>query len=251
MAWQTPKTNWSPEDGVTNDDFNRIEQNINHLYQSAEDMQSNILTHDAILYVSTSGNDDTGTGEASKPFRTIKRALSALPRNLGGHYAMINVSAGTYGEAIEISGFDGLIIINGSTGSTVTVNSFRVSECTCELRGINLTSRGAVFITNGAQLIGDGQITTDGYAITVNYGALLHIGTIDVSDVSSYAVEVNRAGRVYASSIAGTGNTGSIRCQSGGIAAFGSNSMSVSGTLYMTANGGRIYTGPQQSIPNY
>lgn len=31
MAWQTPKTNWDPTDGVADDDFNRIEGNIQHL----------------------------------------------------------------------------------------------------------------------------------------------------------------------------------------------------------------------------
>jgi len=31
MAWQTPKTDWTPADGVTNSDFNRIESNINYI----------------------------------------------------------------------------------------------------------------------------------------------------------------------------------------------------------------------------
>lgn len=31
MAWQTPKTNWTPADGVADADFNRIEGNIQEL----------------------------------------------------------------------------------------------------------------------------------------------------------------------------------------------------------------------------
>jgi len=34
MAWQTPKTDWTSADGVTDADFNRIEGNIDHIENS-------------------------------------------------------------------------------------------------------------------------------------------------------------------------------------------------------------------------
>lgn len=34
MPWQTPKTNWAVGDGVSNSDFNRIEENIGYLKDS-------------------------------------------------------------------------------------------------------------------------------------------------------------------------------------------------------------------------
>lgn len=36
MAWQTPKTDWSAPDGVSNVDMNRIEGNILEVYEMAQ-----------------------------------------------------------------------------------------------------------------------------------------------------------------------------------------------------------------------
>jgi len=50
MAWQTPKTDWTPPDGVTDADLNRIEGNIQELQNTKETpsgAQTKVDTHEA------------------------------------------------------------------------------------------------------------------------------------------------------------------------------------------------------------
>ena len=47
------------------------------------------------IYVATTGSDETGDGSASKPYKTISKAVSVLPRCITEH-TYINVSPGTY-----------------------------------------------------------------------------------------------------------------------------------------------------------
>jgi hypothetical protein len=50
MAWQTPKTDWTPPDGVTDADLNRIEGNIQELQNTKETpsgAQAKVDTHEA------------------------------------------------------------------------------------------------------------------------------------------------------------------------------------------------------------
>ena len=246
MAWQTPKVDWAPEDGVLDADFNRIEGNINFLKGVSDRVTPNILTDDVTIYVSPSGNDDTGTGASNMPFRTITKALSVVPKNLSGRSVIINVSAGTYNESLTIEGFDTPITLTGTIGAAVTVSGVRVAGCTCFVENIRIISDIAVFVTNGGRLVGDIDLTVNGRAITVNYGGHLVISNAIVNNVSAYAIEVNRGGVFHATTVSGNGNTNGIRCQSGGVASLGTNSMLVSGTQYNSLTGGRIYTGSQQ-----
>ena len=58
------------------------------------------------IFVATTGNDTTGTGTEAKPYATIGKALSVLPRNLGGKVVYIWVAGGTYNESqVMIEGF--------------------------------------------------------------------------------------------------------------------------------------------------
>src|SRR5690606_24714428 len=66
-------------------------------------------------YVSTSGNDASGNGSTSRPWRTLRHALSKVPANQGH---TIKLSAGTFVEKgplkvpIKVS-------IEGQGGSTI------------------------------------------------------------------------------------------------------------------------------------
>lgn len=44
MAWQTPKTDWTPADGVADTDINRIEGNIEEL-KTTTDTHTQQLTY--------------------------------------------------------------------------------------------------------------------------------------------------------------------------------------------------------------
>ena len=88
-------------------------------------MQKNMgLDANMTVYVAVSGSDATGNGSSTAPYQTITKALSTIPKNLNGYSAYISVSAGTYNDDVQISGFTGGIIgLIGTAGETVTINS--------------------------------------------------------------------------------------------------------------------------------
>ena len=83
------------------------------------------------FYVSTSGNDTTGDGSQSKPYRTISKAVYECPFTL---YNTVYIAPGTYTEHVYIArkvivlvaASDGEVIIDGETTGAVEVayNSF-------------------------------------------------------------------------------------------------------------------------------
>lgn len=244
MAWQTPKTDWMPPDGVRDTDINRIEGNIQHLYNET-------LRTDTYLYVNaSSGNDTTGNGSLSAPFKTITKALSMLPRKLNGNTAFINIDEGSYNEAVYIAGFDGPITLGGSPGDIVEVNSLRVDGCHCSLSDIEISSGSTVFVTSGGTLTGEGSLHVEGATLNVNYGATLSLASVSCDNATNYAIHVNKGARFYAASLYGSGNKTGIVCQGGGIAAFGANNLEAD-VLYATDSGGRIYTEAQYSVPEF
>lgn len=251
MAWQTPKVDWAPEDGVLDADFNRIEGNIKDLHDRHNKIAPHIMTEDIILYVSPAGNDSTGNGSTAAPFKTIGKALSLIPHNMSGHSALISLAAGTYSEWVELYSYDGPITFAGTAGTTAVVSGFRVDETKLGINNITLRVNSGVFVTGNSSLTGTGTLHINGYTLTVNYNASFDMPSVVVDNASGYAIEVNRNGRFFASTISGSGSANGIRCQSGGIAAFGTSDLSVRGTQYVTATGGRIYSGAQRSIPEY
>lgn len=89
-SWQTV--------GITVDGYTKEETDT--LLQN----KATILTSGLNIYVSTSGNDTTGDGSQSKPFRTIQKAVDSIPPVLNGKVVKIRVSAGIYDEDVIIAG---------------------------------------------------------------------------------------------------------------------------------------------------
>lgn len=243
MAWQTPKTDWGPPDGVRDTDLNRIEGNILELYTNGA------LQADRVVYVNAStGNDISGTGDASLPYATINKALGSIPRNFNGKSALISIADGTYPESVEISGFSSPVTL---TGGAITINSLRVVGCVCLARDLEITTNGSVYVTDGGALIGDIFVHINGAFLTVNYGAAVALDVLRCYNSGGFAVAVDRGSRFYASYITGTGNVGGISCQGGSIAAYGDNELEARDTDLFTALGGRIYSGAQTSAARY
>lgn len=67
---------------------------------------TNTLQNDIVIYISADGDDITGDGSQTKPYRQIQTAINKLPKNLGNHDVIIKLSAGTYNGA-NISNFYG------------------------------------------------------------------------------------------------------------------------------------------------
>lgn len=244
MAWQNPKTNWGAADGVRNTDFNRIEGNILELYNTGA------VRDTLTVYVSTSGNDTTGSGTSASPYRTITKALSVLPKNLNGKTVTISVASGTYAEDVTIKDFTGgAIIISGS--SPVNISSLTITNSLVKVNYINFVTSGSVGISinDGATFITLGNVTTSGssYGISVTGCASAFIGGILTVTGATIAVNASNNSDVYVSSVSLSGVSTAFSADNGSQIAYGSSNLSNTSGLISTRTGGRVLTGSQGS----
>lgn len=248
MAWQTPKVDWSREDGVRDSDLNRIEGNILELYNASS------VRADRVVYVDASaGNDTIGNGSVSSPYATITKALDSIPRNINDKNVIVSIAGGTYQESVTIKGFSAPItLMAGRSGETVEVSSFRVDGCHCSFSGnIEIKSTSTIYVTNCGTLTGAGRLAVDGAYISVNYGSVLSLDVLTCDNSDSFAIVVDRSSKLFASMIQGEGNSYGISCQAGSFVSFGDNYLDSGSPEYFTAMGGRIYAGAQDSVPTY
>ena len=236
MAWQTPKTNWSAEDGVRDSDMNRIEGNALALYE--ETARSNIT-----IYVATTGNDSTGNGTSANPYKTIAKALSMLPKNLAGLNVTVYISAGTYAEAVSIKGFAGGVLRLSGASSNVTLNSLSIEEAVVSAVSLPLTLTAAVglIVTEVGSFNTTGNVTTTGSSVgaNINSGGVARIAGTHNHSGGGTAVSCSGNGLYNANSITGSGN---LQASGGGVISSGSSTLSRSATT-----GGRIHIGTQGS----
>ncbi len=221
--------------------------------------QNQGLSENVSIYVATNGSDTLGDGTSSAPFATITRALVTIPKQLDGHTATINIGAGTYNETVVINGFGGGgITLTGVSGSNVSITGLRITET------------NYVYVSNiKLQLIGTSN-TEDMYIGTSNFycpteismpnskargifatiGSMVYINQVSVSQKAETAIRSETGSNIIMQVISGSGNALGLRAVSGGMIQFGTNNMTATSN-YLTAVGGRIYSGAQTSIPNY
>lgn len=222
------------------------------------DQKAYTLTQAVTVYVSTSGNDSTGDGTSGKPYKTINKALSTIPKNLGGFSATLNIAAGTYEEVVLVSEFHGGdIIFGGTAGAVVTVkrlivvrsqlgiNNIAFTVWAGEFIGIDL-SRDALLVANTAVLI---RSATNGLHAQTGGTAIFNAG-IEINNCTSAAVRIGSMAKVYATALAGGGSALGISADTGAVFSYASGTINAT-TATRTATGGRILSGSQTSIPNY
>jgi hypothetical protein len=257
MAWQTPKTDWTSADGVRDTDFNRIEENILTLYKEVG------LRGALMIYVNAiSGNDITGNGTTSAPYKTITKAIQTLPKSLSGYNAFISIAAGTYNENVVIDGFAGKLMLGGVSNATVEITSLTVSACVVIASNIHLkaTSSGTpITITNGATVLyTSGNLSaintamgTVGVSVT-SMSRLYVANTLTVTGMGGgTALNCNQGSVVHVNTLDGYNKANGIEAANGGRVSYVLNSIIVSGVALATYTGGRIYTAAQTSVPNY
>lgn len=210
MAWQTPKTNWTGQDGVRFGDLNRIEGNIAELL--ARQQANGGLNISTTVWVSKAGSDTAGNGTSSQPFLTINKAVSFLPKNLNGQVCIINIAAGNYAEDVAIHDFyGGAVLINGISGAAVTVRGLHVENCSVLISDISLTV-GATGIFVGAKGMlysANSRITVTGAAtaITLRYGAVMEITPqLTVNNATNVAILAQYGSTASVGTVTGTGN---------------------------------------------
>lgn len=210
---------------------------------------------DAIIYVSTSGNDASGDGSASYPFKTIKHAIDAIPKNLAGKEITINIASGTYAEDVEVSGFYGgsLRLAFG----TVTINALSVYESCLLMTGTALTIAASgktygMHCHRGANVICQIPMTINGAenGLLAGYGSRFSGRNAITINSCTNAVVSTFAAYLYVVALEGSKNNNGIQAAAG-IVSVGSVAAAMASTLYVTTAGGRIFTGAQASVPSY
>ena len=269
MAYSA-KTNWKNNDIVTPDDLNRIEKGISDSAQkdlgnvtdavfTAKAKKNNVAIYSTSLItltVSPSGNDDTGTGTSSAPFRTIQKAIDALPdcNNLGVRYT-INVAEGSY-PGFTLGAFKNITMrMAGATivEGDITVNAGNLTISTVQ-SGTTLTLSSGVIKVSGGSLDINFAVTMTratpgtGTAVTCDNGC--HFGVKADFSIVNYNIGIN-CSHSYISirKLKIEAAVSGIICESG-IAQMGAGEVQAD-TKFVIQHGGRIYVGAQTSLPNY
>ena len=176
------------------------------------------------IYVSPSGNDNTGDGSQSKPFRQVQRAIDSLPKNLGASEIKISVAAGEY-AGFKIAGFFGtgyqnhyaISIIGEDRESTIVTGGIEVSSCMCfvliskcTVRGPSSGSNIAALNVHGIQVFDVALIgTTAVFGVWFSSCAWASIYYSEISDKSKAGIFADGT-TLYCGIVSGTNNAVAI-----------------------------------------
>ena len=225
-------------------------QNLNAMQEAA-----GLMAHKTV-YVATTGSDAVGDGSEANPYATIRKALAAIPKNLNGFVATINIAGGVYQENVYAAYFgNGLLRITGKEGDVVTVNKLEFFNVNyVEIDTISFHVQGQFFHVNASSVRALTPFSASGgvYGLyATNFSNVLISGTATVNNTTSYGIVSTSLSKVYIVELLGTGNKMNVACTLGGVCVLGKDSSTTSGTQYFTDTGGRILGGSQTQVPNY
>lgn len=220
------------------------------------DNKAYILTEDVTVYVSSMGDDTTATGGTDAPFATIQAAVDALPKDLGGYTATIDIDDGLYEEQVKCKGFTGGKLVFGNRNKDVTIRGAEFDNCTyvdfnCRwidaLEGSNMSLLKAM---NGSNVHIGRSIGIDGWNNAVSGVSATYNSSI--SSINGVTVTVNNCGgnAVVATNgsiialyhIVGSGHFSGLYASVGGVISYESSTIeSYFGDE--ASGGGRILTG--------
>ena len=203
---------------ITNNTVSGVNQtqNTTQLPSSTVSIYTNLMNS---VFVSPTGNDVTGNGSASNPFKTIATGISVV--SSGG---IIHLLDGTYNEHDLV--INNNVTIVGASASSTIIDAQKLG------RIFNITSGSTVTITN--LTLQNGNATGNGGAIN-NAGNLTIIGTNLLNNIAT-----------------GTGrtiyNTGNIVMHFNKILGNGTVIASPSGSVDATLNWWVINTNPSAKV---
>lgn len=255
MAWQAPKINWAPEDGVMASDFNRIEGNIQELKNTAAPhLRANIT-----YYVATTGNNSNTGLSSSAPLATIQAAINKLPKNLNGYNANIVLAAGTYAGFSMSDIFGGVVTISSSNNGAIVISSSGISIADCQ--NVTISNMSSLSITGQLRVDNCSEVsctvpttvandTTD--AVSIAFSNVQFNSGLTMTAANSAAALLSKSGaNIFAETITINNPSGiGLSVDVGANIAYGSIANKAI-TKVMTRRGGRIYAGAQVSVPSY
>lgn len=245
--WQTPKTDWSEEDGVLNIDFNRIEENLQYLYDMMPSQATNTIT----VHVAANGDASTATGSASAPYPNIQQALDSAPKSLGGNDLRIICGAGTYPGFTMRNFSGGTVYISNSTSATMYIDgAVIIDNCdSVAIQGFGaLIVYGTFTVTNSILLCTDNANVnnTSGAGFIAQHSKVAFTYSLTVTSSSStVGLLVDYNSEAFVESFIAMPGTGTgIKADRGGKMAY--SSMSNRATVETQAmRGGRILSAQQ------
>ena len=247
-TWSNPKTDWTPQDGVLNSDFNRIEENLLYLYETASHQVNGYVSY----HVSASGSDDNDGLTAGTPFATLQKAIDTLPKDLGGYSATINIAAGQYAGFTAAGFTGGALILNGATNADVRFTStVRFSECQAVVfRGMSsVMIIGLLMLSNVQSFASEIDVTVnnvdgDGILVVQSNAAFLSSAMV-TSNNARDALYADYNSNVFVESFLAMPDSGiGIHADRGAKVAYSSSSNRADIEVF-TQRGGRVLTAAQ------
>ena len=223
------------------------------------DSKVDCLTEDVTVYVSSTGNDVSGDGNSDAPFRTIQKAIDALPKHLGGHTATIYVDFGVYDERLSVVGFSGGRLKIGQPGNVFTIKGIEIIESTFvetniyQIEASITGSKGLFDVSGGSSVLIASDMIIDG--LNQSATGMRVIDNSHVSVESGKTLTVNNcAGAINAlkcsfvsvNNLTGSGNTFGMMAYLGSIISYGTDTLEKAWSN--DANqGGLVLTGKNSS----
>lgn len=210
-------------------------------------INAKMLAAAKVIYVSVSGNNSTGDGTVTKPYATITKALTMLPKMFAGYYATIYVEGGTYLEDVSINNFSGgpiNIIFLGSVAlrSLAIGESQRVTLYSSTLNDITLApiNSSGLKVYDGSKVrIQNLNVSSSasGYQAviftTANSELEILDGTVTINNVA-YAISVTENSKFFAETINGVGNSYVFLGKSGSTIAYGTRNITAANADLLT-----------------
>lgn len=191
------------------------------------------LANDVAYYVAITGSDLTGDGTNSNPFATITKALSVIPKDLGGCTANIYIAEGVYNDDIAINGFgsSGIIMIRPSGNITVnklTVNYSDHVMCISTTGTYTLTTQYILVVDGRLDIQAAVNVVTTGYvagypssgnkaSIVANRGDIYISAPIVITGNTDFGIVIISISRMFFNSVSGTGLNVGIFIHNGAI----------------------------------
>lgn len=233
------------------------------------DQKAYTLTENVTVYVNrATGSDITGLGVSAAPYATIQKAIDSLPKWLDGYMATIQIEDGTYEERLELSGFQGGIVVLGTVGKNVTVRGIQITASSLVRINVNVTRSSGLggtplnirlgscvqfgddIVINGASGGTSGIVVESGSNLSALVDIFGYMTKTTVQNCDYFAIYATGGSTVALGEIAGSGNSTGLQVADGAVITYSDRTMTAT-TANVTTTGGRIYSGAQTSIPKY
>lgn len=224
------------------------------------DNKAYTLTKDVTLYVSTNGSDGDGDGSSSAPFKTIQKAVDALPKHLGGCIAEISIDWGVYSERVVVEGFTSgrlvlskpgeLAIVKGGVdiinSSFVETNIYQIERNTDSDKPLLVVQDGSNVLI-GSDVILDGiNAGIAGMRVERNSHVVTGDGVTLTCNNCTMAVLATWCSFVSLSELTGSGNIFGMYATQGAIVSYNIDTLSKDWSNHADS-GGLVLTGSNSS----